>query len=179
MEKENKKTIEIPFGAKDSEQYKFEYPIPEGYKARIEGNKVILERKESEDEKIRKFLINYFECIKSTLSDGVWKGFQIEKIFAYINRQKEQKPAEWSEEDKVMLNNIIWGVHMKSIKPLDEMDDRSKYERYEDFLKALPERFNLQPRTEWSEEDENRFRNLIYLVEDSKITPSQSTLETQ
>lgn len=74
---------------------------------------------------------------------------------------------EWSEEDKVMLNNIIWGVHMKSIKPLDEMDDRSKYERYEDFLKALPERFNLQPRTEWSEEDENRFRNLIYLVEDS------------
>ena len=64
---------------------------------------------------------------------------------------------EWSEEDKVMLNNIIWGVHMKSIKPLDEMDDRSKYERYEDFLKALPERFNLQPRTEWSEEDEQTF----------------------
>ena len=72
---------------------------------------------------------------------------------------------EWSEEDKVMLSNIIWGVHMKSIKPLDEMDDRSKYERYEDFLKALPERFNLQPRTEWSEEDKKRLESVIHRTE--------------
>jgi hypothetical protein len=41
---------------------------------------------------------------------------------------------------------------MKSIKPLDEMDDRSKYKKYEDFLKALPERFNLQPNWKPSEE---------------------------
>jgi hypothetical protein len=66
---------------------------------------------------------------------------------------------EWSEEDKVMLNNIIWSVHMKSIiKPLYEIDDRSRYKKYEDFLKALPERFNLQPRTEWSKEEKERIR---------------------
>lgn len=72
---------------------------------------------------------------------------------------------EWNEEDKVMLNNIIWGVHMKSIKPLDEMDDRSKYEKYEDFLKALPERFNLQPKQEWSEQDEQTFINSVDTLE--------------
>ena len=43
---------------------------------------------------------------------------------------------------------------MKSISPLDEMDDRDNYKKYENFLKSLPERFNLQPKQEWSEEDE-------------------------
>ena len=32
-------------------------------------------KEESDDERIRKFLIDYFEIIKSTLSDdGIWKG---------------------------------------------------------------------------------------------------------
>ncbi len=46
--------IEIPFGAKDSEFIKDEYFIPEGCKARIEGNKVIIERikKEKDTTKI-------------------------------------------------------------------------------------------------------------------------------
>ncbi len=34
--------------------------IPKGYEARIEGNKVILEQKENEDERIRKVLLEYF-----------------------------------------------------------------------------------------------------------------------
>jgi len=57
-------------------------------------NEIFPELMESEDERIRKFLIDYFEIIKSTLSDGVWKGFQIEKILAFIKNQKEQKPVE-------------------------------------------------------------------------------------
>ena len=43
-----------------------EIEIPEGYEARIEGNKVILEPKESEDEGIRKFII---DCI-DRIGDG-------------------------------------------------------------------------------------------------------------
>lgn len=90
----------------------------------------------------------------------------------YWITKHRQKPAEWSEEDKVMLNNIIWSVHMKSIiKPLYEMDDRSKYKKYEDFLKALPERFNLQPKQEWSEEDKLKLDNLVGLVEEIKRQP--------
>ena len=73
----------------------------------------------------------------------------------------KKKLAEWSEEDKVTLNNIIRIIHMKSIKPLDEMDARSKYEKYEDFLKSLPTRFSLQSKAEWSEEDEKMIDLII------------------
>ncbi len=49
--------------------------------------------RESEDERIRKFLIDYFGIIKSTLSDGgIWKGFQIDEILAFLEKQKEQIP---------------------------------------------------------------------------------------
>ena len=86
----------------------------------------------------------------------------------------EQKPAEWSEEDKVILNNIIWGVHMKSIKPLDEMDDRSKYKKYEDFLKSLPSRFSLRPKAEWSEEDEKLFNRICDLIHEAAYGACQT-----
>lgn len=107
-EKESKKTIEIPFGAKDSELYKFEYTIPEGYEARIEDGKVIVTKKESEDERIRKILIHIVKgaCDKYGIK---YKGDEIteEKLLAYLEKQKEQKPAEWSEEDKTHLCWII------------------------------------------------------------------------
>ena len=64
-----------------------------------------------------------------------------------------------------MLNNIIRSVHMKSIMPLDEMDDRNKYKKYENFLNSLPERFNLQPKQEWSEEDERIRKFLVKYFE--------------
>jgi len=100
-------------------------------------------------------------------------GEELESLWHWLDTiwQRVEYPyqkVEWSEEDKVMLDNIIWGVHMKSIKPLDEMDDRSKYEKYEDFLKALPERFNLQPKQEWSDDDERMRNQLIYDVEHHK-----------
>lgn len=53
--------IEIPFGAFDSELKGWEYTIPEGYVARIEGNKIILEPKESEDERIRREIISFIQ----------------------------------------------------------------------------------------------------------------------
>lgn len=49
-EEEKSQSIEIPFGAKDSEFIKDEYLIPEGCEARIEGNKVIIEKIQKEDE---------------------------------------------------------------------------------------------------------------------------------
>ena len=66
------------------------------------------ELKESESERIRKFLIDYFSCIKSTLDDdGIWKGFQIDDIIAYIERQEAQKPV-WSEYDEHKVKDIIY-----------------------------------------------------------------------
>ena len=103
----------------------------------------------------------------TNIEDGKYygKGWSLDIIGADKSYEKEtgQESTEWSEEDKVMLNNIICGVHMKSIKPLDEMDDRSKYEKYEDFLKSLPTRFSLHPKVGWSEEDKRKL-NRIYEI---------------
>lgn len=52
---------EIPFRAFDSELMHQEISIPEGFKATIEGNKIILTRIENEDERVRKALITYFQ----------------------------------------------------------------------------------------------------------------------
>jgi len=49
-EEEKSRSIEIPFGAKDSEFIRDEYCIPEGCEARIEGNKVIIEKIQKEEE---------------------------------------------------------------------------------------------------------------------------------
>ena len=67
--------------------------IPEGYEARIEGGKVIIERK-SEDNRIRREMIEYFHgCIHRNKKTG----FRVEQIkvwIAYLERQKEQQSAE-------------------------------------------------------------------------------------
>lgn len=84
MDYENK--IEIPFGAYDSELYYQEIIIPEGFEAIIQDGKVILRKKESEDEKIRKAIIRLVEI------------------------DVEQKPAKWSEEDETVLNNLIYAL---------------------------------------------------------------------
>lgn len=70
-----------------------EIEIPEGYEARIEGNKVILEPKESEDEKIRKE-IRDFVCW--AVDRGSITAEQLKKSnswLSYLERQK--KPTKW------------------------------------------------------------------------------------
>lgn len=60
-------TIEIPFGAKDSELQEVTYHIPDGYHAEINGNEVIIKKGEQksfwseEDEKKRTLLIRILE----------------------------------------------------------------------------------------------------------------------
>ena len=63
----------------------------------------------------------------------------------------EIKPAEWNERDKSILNNII----AYKVLNIDDLE----------WLKSLPERFNLQPKQEWSEEDENMLLSAIEYVQ--------------
>lgn len=83
------KKIEIPFGAaKDSELGGFEYTIPNGYEAEIKDGKVIVRKADSEDEKIRKKLI---ESVKGDMVVGGKK--DKEKAIAWLEKQGEQKPT--------------------------------------------------------------------------------------
>ena len=75
--------------------------IPDGYEARIEGNKVILE---PNDEEIRSFL---YEFIK--ICGWSEKNFPSrERCLAYLERQKEQKP-HWKPSEKQM-EELEYGI---------------------------------------------------------------------
>ena len=165
---------------------------------------LVPELAESEDERARKWLLDYaiemIAGLESDISlsnyDGI-KGHdpeaeaelaQWQKARAYLEKQKdieerwledregcfwdgvaegrkqkEQKPAAWSEGDENMLWNIISIVGESKSIQADEMLD---------WLKSLP--LNLKKKNEdvanlcskeWSEEDERMRNQLIYDVE--------------
>lgn len=61
---------------------------------------------ESEDERIRKALINRIECFNEKhmlFNNGVSKN----KVIAWLEKQGVQKPAEWSEEDERIVTELI------------------------------------------------------------------------
>ena len=68
---------------------------------------------------------------------------RIGQLFEENQKLKEQKP-EWSEEDRIMLNDIIRCLPSKSSAEFNQ--------KRVNWLKSLPERFNLRPKEEWSED---------------------------
>lgn len=106
---------------------KKEIEIPEGYEARIEGDKVIIEQK-SEDERIRKYIVKFVE-----LEKGVnLPPDDADKMLAYLEKQKipkgsptpdlmtmlvpnrynEHQPAEWSEDDRKNIADFLYGINV-------------------------------------------------------------------
>lgn len=70
-----------------------EYTIPEGHEAKIEGNKVIIKKVESEDERIKKDIISFVEqAIDSGY--GIISKERKERWIAWLEKQGEQKPVD-------------------------------------------------------------------------------------
>ena len=65
------------------------------------------ELKESEDERVRKELIEHIKH-EAWVSDEQLE--QKHRFIAYLEKQKEQKPAEWSEEDERLKQYAIHGL---------------------------------------------------------------------
>lgn len=116
---------------------------------------------ESEDERIRKKLLEYFTARKSEGDiDEEWYGLSYEEIITYLKKQKEQKPAEhlikWGEGEDKILDKII-----------DDYEHASRsfagYEARIGFLKALKngEYGVPQKSEEWSERDEIMIQNIL------------------
>ena len=61
-------------------------------------NNLFPELAESEDERIRKGLLSYFK--KSKI--GSFNGMDAKSVIAYLEKQGEQKPAEWKPSDEQM-----------------------------------------------------------------------------
>ncbi len=123
-----------------------------------------LRESEGEDERIRKKLYN---TVMGTPNDSTWfDGTSKEAMLAWLEKQKEQKeqkPAEWSEFDKGALKDAICAT---DILGNDESFNKGNpnlgkaFRVAKDWLKSLPERLNLQPKQEWSEEDEYMFEKI-------------------
>ena len=91
------------------------------------------------------------------------EGFDVGKEVGMVVGKQEHK---WSAEDESNLQSCIakieidmqhWDKHGKTMVDGDI--------KLIDWLKSLPERFNLPPKQEWSEEDEKRLKQLIYDTE--------------
>ena len=104
---------------------------------------------ESEDERIRKGLIELIENWNYPQELFTTK----RNIIGYLEKQKEQKPtAEWSEEDENNLELVIDCIYKFYPDPV------MKY-KLKEWLKSL-----RPVKQEWSDEDEKMRRNLMSLL---------------
>ena len=108
-------------------------------------------------ENVDKLEDDYVECAHA-------KGFREGYLFG-IEKQKEQKPAEWSEKDKEMLMRCIAAIPVQG----DEIMPTSYLNKLRNWLEFLPERFNLPPKQEWSEEDEKLLNYAISMTDDAQV----------
>ena len=79
-----------------------------------------------------------------------------------LEKQKEQKPAEWSKNDTVFLNEITDFFENKTVRLQHDLD------MYAHWLTSLPERFNLQPKQEWNGDDNVLLSNIINIIQNKK-----------
>ena len=92
------------------------------------------ELKESEDERIRKEIIGYLNSRVATAEETELLYFK--RWLAYLEKQKDQKPAEWSEEDEYRRQQVIDAL------------ERNGYNVLTDWLKSL------RPQPHWKPSEE-------------------------
>jgi hypothetical protein len=109
---------------------------------------------ESEDERIRRWIINYLEN-KALNSGIIEEKTNIKNAIAWLEKQGEQKSA-WSEEDEKMLESCIGAIGAADYYTFDDKMEMEKW------LKSL--KYRVQPKQEWSEEDESNLDLAIYHI---------------
>lgn len=102
------------------------------------------------NEKIRKEII---ECVKnygpSSANPQLFKN-----MLTWLEKQGEQNHVEWSEEDIEMLNSTISFVEHSAFTTIGKGKNNVI-----SWLKSLKDK--VQPKTEWSEEDEKMYRGVM------------------
>ena len=108
--------------------------------------------RESEDERIRKWLVDYFSSIKATV--WIHRDITCEQILDWLEKQK---PAEWSEEDADILNCCISSIEeaKENRYAYKETDGDTSYDREINWLKSL------RPSWKPNEEQMNRLVSIV------------------
>ena len=115
---------------------------------------------ESEDERIRNWIINdiNYNMSNEPLNNSEYRK-KAKKAIAWLEKQGEQKSA-WSEEDEKMfrsLHNLIYVV------PDCDCDSKEKKE-LSDFLDSLKNTLQPNLQQEWSEEDEKCIKLITDII---------------
>ena len=101
---------------------------------------------ESEDEKVRKALI---EMVHDATGDSLWVAYNVhkEEALAWLEKQGEQKSIEWGEDDEEMLRSIIATCELAEADR-DSSPARHLLEMQLNWLKSL------KPQSHWKPSDE-------------------------
>lgn len=81
-----------------------------------------------------------------------------------VTKVSDQETSEWSEEDSRKIETLLSIIFDYAFykDALDENKDLTgEYAELSDWLQFFPERFNLQPKQEWSKEDKARIKQLF------------------
>lgn len=118
-----------------------EIEIPEGYEAKIVGNKVIIEPKDSEDKRIKEELISFLRIGQPYFCPNTNKR---EEWANWVERQKEQQPTGWNDDDEIWAHLIL--RELEKIK-----EDSSEYSKhYARLIDWFTYRFkSLRPQPHW------------------------------
>lgn len=119
------------------------------------------ELKESEDEKIRKALLNEFIHLQS--KGYKFAGLEGKEIITWLEKQGEKKPT-WSEEDEKILKSVISSIRISRSSCEEDDDVRDLFDNEIDWLESLKDRVQPQPKQEWSEEDIATISRVISIV---------------
>ena len=123
--------------------------ITDGIISQEVAAKYVPELKESEDEKIRKVLIDYFDDANKADENPLQSyGVHTDKVIAWLEKQDQVKNdrRKWSEEDKGTLERIISFINSFVDKDLGEVvlneeiftdDAQQELKRYVDFLRNI------------------------------------------
>lgn len=133
-----------------------------------EAIKVLIpELKESNDERIRKDLIKYLE------SDRDCQPCQdvsfYDSSIAWLEKQGQQKPAGWSEDDEDKLMDILEMIKYTDVLPPTDIPSCTGHlhlsneykEKLSSWLKTRLKSFQPQSKQEWSEEDKFKLEDAI------------------
>lgn len=109
------------------------------------ANELFLEYKESKEERTRRKLIEFFSDWSKTKS-YCW-GIRVTDIMDWLEKQGEQKPTEWSEEDEGFRNLLIAIMKFEHPEGVFEANGITPFcgtisvHRVIDWLKSLKQRY--------------------------------------
>jgi len=128
--------------------------------------RIFPELRESEDERIRKNLIRMVQNVRNDSTEKGYYDISFDKYLSYLEKQKEQKPAEWSEEDETHVEFILESLE-DQIRFCKKDAEGAYYAKQirtaQNWLKSLRpvSKESLQPHWKPSEEQMEAFKGYI------------------